>query len=124
MSYAIGNIVYGIDASENSQLISIIEEWLTENSTSEIQTSDDFQENWCQSYYSAGGLILAVFGIQLGYIDECNNISIERLNEKAFVNDNNKLKYMEMYNKLPLSLRSKIEDAGLKAETFILWSSS
>ena len=134
MSYAIGNIVYGIDASEGSRLLSIIEEWLEENEDSDVQEvayavedmqdPENFREHWCKSYYSAGGPEPAVFGVELNRIDECGNVSIERLNEMATVKGTTKLEYKKRYDNLPQSLRSKIEEAGLKAEAFILWSSS
>lgn len=134
MSYAIGNIVYGIDASESSQLLQLVEEWLEENedldvdeiayTVEDMQDADNFREHWCKSYYSAGGPEPAVFGVELGKIDECTNVSIDRIAEIGKVKGTDKLEYTKKYNRLPESLRSKIEQHGIEPMAFVLWSSS
>lgn len=134
MSYAIGKIVYGLDASEDSTFLSILERWLNENQDSDIHEielfvedasdPESFQENWCEKYYSGNGPTPAVFGVALrASISECSNISIAEINSISKVTPEILEKFNKKWNSLPESLRNKIS-SQLTPEVFILWTSS
>lgn len=133
MSYAIGNIVYGLDASESSPFLELLKNWLEENQDSEneeislfvdqVSDVESFQEHWCKQLYSANGPTSAFFGVKINTFDECNNITAIELKEKFLA----KMSQIEEFNKkweqLPEVLRKTIT-AKLEPEIFILWSSS
>lgn len=134
MSYAIGTIVYGLDASEGSKFLSILNQWIDENEDSEVDEinsfiedvndAEGFQENWCEVQYSSGGPTQAFFGVQLGEIDECNNVTIAELNKISQVTVETLETFNQKLNELPESLRNKLMLELKAPEAFILWSSS
>lgn len=114
MSYAIGEIIYGVD--------------LTTLPPELGDADDEFLETYTDSAYSGNGDEPRWFGAEMGNIDECNNEDGESLIRQLTATDEHKAEFAEKLKALneDPDVEQLIKDYfnGATPKVWLLWGSS
>jgi hypothetical protein len=113
MSYAIGNIIYGIP-------LDLDEEDLPEDHI--LREAVDGEYDGFLSYYSGSGDIPAAFGVEIDSFDECC-FSIDISSLRLAPTDAQLRQYERLLEHVDQEVKAELEKFG-EPRTFILWSTS
>lgn len=118
MSYAIGNVIYGIPLGTNRYNPTGESEW-----SEELSIAIEDELTGFLQYYSGSGDVPAAFGVELCEFDEaCYFVDITGLTLRPTIEQQAEVE--RAFNALPISLREEIITKFGTPRTFILWSTS
>lgn len=124
MSYAIGNVIYGIPLTEDlSDLFDEIEDMGPEHDLYEFYNSRKDTEFFpgFKRLYSAGGEPVGYLGQELMDIDECQNVKLDDLLEaKNLIT----LEMITKINEIISNFPKAVKDLCPEPDVWIVWSSS
>lgn len=115
--YAIAHIIYGIPLNSNDNVIEV-------SDVLEMIIEDD-ETDGIISYYRGSGEDLhpQAFGVGVCEFDECNHhIDLSTLNFTP--TNEQRWKFQDLYNALPIEIRTEMVSKFGPPRTFLLWSSS
>lgn len=126
MTYAIANVIYGLDLTADSELSGgdlrgKVEKILEEQDDPE--DFDTFFEVYLDHDYSGNGPAPTWFGVELGEFDECTNMALSELDE--YMNPSDKIKH-QYQEKLAAIENEEIRKlfSEIEPKVLILWGSS
>lgn len=114
MSYACGTIIYGIRATPAMQRV--VETW--------TDTQPDYEDGWCwedlgfTQRYSGNGESTPTLGVELGGMDECNDVRVSSLTLTPTPEQ------VSEVGRLIAGLPEPVRAAAEPPDVWIIWSSS
>ena len=142
MTYAIGYLIYGLDATEASDpfqkaffqalyqnpkdfetLLDIEASDFTEGDFDEIE--EEYSEIFTEvldlwTTYRGCDPVPIAFGVELGHFDETESLTLQELQKRAEVTQNHRIQYQQLLEKLPACLQQILP----QPQVIIVWGSS
>lgn len=122
MSYAIGEIIFGINLTTNNDVTAVF------TNSVDLEELDAFLDGECETSYSGSGDSPRYFGVEMDEIDECSNERGSNVIERFTVSEEQKAKY---YEKLEAFLENEEYSEGFREfvkktipDVWLLWGSS
>jgi len=122
MTYAIGEIIFGINLTQDSDVSSLFDK------TTDEDDLDAFLDGACETSYSGNGTAPCYFGIAMGSLDECTNERGSSIIQQMTPSDAHRAAYQEKLEEF-LADESYSEDfrdivKNAQPDVWLLWGSS
>lgn len=122
MTYAIGDIIFGINLTEDRDIKTVFGEEVDQ------EDLDAFLDGKCETSYSGNGTSPCYFGIDMDSLDECSNTRGKDVISQMIASDNHRASYQALLDNFLAdesfseSFREIVKNT--EPQVWLLWGSS